>query len=36
MGGIDLSWIVGLAVVSPVYYFAARARPAAAALTDQP
>jgi nucleobase:cation symporter-1, NCS1 family len=22
--GIDLSWLVGIAVVSPVYYFAAR------------
>lgn len=28
MGGVDLSWIVGLAVVSPVYYFAARAHAA--------
>jgi NCS1 family nucleobase:cation symporter-1 len=35
MGGIDLSWIVGLAVVSPVYYYTVRARPLAAALTDQ-
>lgn len=26
LGGVDLSWMVGLAVVSPVYYFAARAR----------
>jgi nucleobase:cation symporter-1, NCS1 family len=24
IGGIDLSWMVGIAVVSPVYYFAAR------------
>jgi NCS1 family nucleobase:cation symporter-1 len=32
MGGIDFSWVVGLAVVSPVYYFAARARPLAAAV----
>src|SRR5215472_15830297 len=24
LGGVDLSWIVGLAVVSPVYYFAVR------------
>jgi NCS1 family nucleobase:cation symporter-1 len=24
MGGIDLSWVIGLAVVSPVYYFAVR------------
>jgi nucleobase:cation symporter-1, NCS1 family len=26
MGGIDLSWIVGLTVTSPVYYFLARGR----------
>jgi nucleobase:cation symporter-1, NCS1 family len=32
MGGIDLSWVVGLAVVTPVYYFAARARPLAATV----
>jgi NCS1 family nucleobase:cation symporter-1 len=24
MGGVDISWIVGLAVVAPLYYFAAR------------
>jgi NCS1 family nucleobase:cation symporter-1 len=24
LGGVDLSWIVGIAVVSPVYYFAVR------------
>ena len=24
IGGIDLSWMVGIAVVGPVYYFAAR------------
>ena len=24
MGGVDLSWLVGIAVVSPVYYFAVR------------
>jgi len=29
LGGVDLSWIVGLLFVSPVYYFAARDRPAA-------
>jgi NCS1 family nucleobase:cation symporter-1 len=28
MGGIDLSWIVGLAVTSPVYYWLARVRTA--------
>jgi len=26
MGGVDISWLVGIAVVSPVYYFAMRAR----------
>ncbi len=35
MGGIDLSWLIGLAVVSPVYYFAVRARPAAAAAVGR-
>ena len=25
MGGVDISWIVGLVVVSPLYYVAARA-----------
>jgi NCS1 family nucleobase:cation symporter-1 len=25
IGGVDLSWVVGIAVVSPVYYFAVRA-----------
>ena len=24
LGGIDLSWIVGLAVISPLYYFLAK------------
>jgi NCS1 family nucleobase:cation symporter-1 len=24
IGGVDLSWMVGIAIVSPVYYFAAR------------
>ena len=24
IGGIDLSWLVGIAVVSPVYYFTVR------------
>jgi NCS1 family nucleobase:cation symporter-1 len=24
LGGVDLSWVVGIAVVSPVYYFAVR------------
>jgi NCS1 family nucleobase:cation symporter-1 len=24
IGGVDLSWVVGIAVVSPVYYFAVR------------
>jgi len=28
LGGVDISWIAELAVVSPVYYFAARARAA--------
>jgi NCS1 family nucleobase:cation symporter-1 len=27
MGGIDLSWIVGLVSVSPAYYFMVRLRP---------
>jgi purine-cytosine permease-like protein len=26
LGGVDLSWMVGIAVVSPVYYFAVRAQ----------
>lgn len=26
MGGADISWIVGLAVISPIYYFASRRR----------
>ena len=26
MGGVDLSWLVGLAVTSPVYYWLARER----------
>jgi len=29
VGGVDLSWVVGLLFVSPVYYFAARDRPGA-------
>ncbi|MDT4851906.1 hypothetical protein FQZ97_861150 [compost metagenome] len=24
MGGADISWIVGLGVISPIYYFACR------------
>jgi len=37
IGGIDLSWIVGLIVVSPVYYVAVRTQqPAAAPLPDRP
>jgi hypothetical protein len=24
IGGVDLSWVVGIAMVSPVYYFAGR------------
>jgi nucleobase:cation symporter-1, NCS1 family len=24
IGGVDLSWVAGIAVVSPVYYFAVR------------
>jgi NCS1 family nucleobase:cation symporter-1 len=35
MGGIDLSWIVGLLVVSPAYYLAARAAPVAAIAADR-
>jgi NCS1 family nucleobase:cation symporter-1 len=27
LGGVDISWVVGIAVVSPVYYFAIRAFP---------
>ena len=34
LGGIDFSWIVGVVVVSAVYYFAVRSRPAAAIATD--
>jgi hypothetical protein len=26
MGGVDLSWIVGLVATSPVYYWLAKAR----------
>jgi nucleobase:cation symporter-1, NCS1 family len=35
LGGVDLSWIVGIAVVSPVYYFAVRSfqRPLVAGKT---
>jgi nucleobase:cation symporter-1, NCS1 family len=36
IGGIDLSWIVGLLVVSPVYYFAARERAATATAAERP
>jgi NCS1 family nucleobase:cation symporter-1 len=36
VGGADLSWIVGLLFVSPVYYFAARERPAAALVALEP
>jgi nucleobase:cation symporter-1, NCS1 family len=36
MGGIDLSWIAGLAIVSPLYYFAARAQPAAVTVPERP
>ncbi len=35
MGGIDLSWIVGLLVVSPAYYFAVRTRPMAATTPER-
>ena len=35
IGGIDLSWIVGLLVVCPVYYFAARERPATGVVTER-
>ncbi len=38
LGGADISWLVGLAVIIPLYYFAARARasrePAAAAAPE--
>jgi len=36
IGGIDLSWIVGLVIVGPVYYFAARAWPALATVPESP
>jgi nucleobase:cation symporter-1, NCS1 family len=37
LGGVDLSWIVGIAVVSPVYYFAVRSfqRPFAARAAEK-
>jgi NCS1 family nucleobase:cation symporter-1 len=35
VGGVDLSWIVGLLFVSPVYYFAARDRPAAVMAAER-
>ena len=34
VGGVDLSWIVGLLFVSPVYYLAARDRPATGIVTE--
>jgi NCS1 family nucleobase:cation symporter-1 len=36
LGGVDLSWIVGLLVVSPLYYFAVRERPAARIVAERP
>ena len=37
LGGVDLSWIVGIAVVSPVYYFAVRSfqRPLSATTAEK-
>lgn len=35
VGGVDLSWIVGLLFVCPVYYFAARERPATGVVTER-
>ena len=37
LGGVDLSWMVGIAVVSPVYYFAVRSwqRPLAAVPAEK-
>jgi NCS1 family nucleobase:cation symporter-1 len=35
VGGVDLSWIVGLLFVCPVYYLAARDRPATAMVTER-
>ena len=37
LGGVDLSWMVGIAVVSPVYYFAVRSfqRPLSTAPTEK-
>jgi nucleobase:cation symporter-1, NCS1 family len=35
VGGVDLSWVVGLLFVSPVYYFAARERPAAVVALER-
>ncbi|WP_280115736.1 cytosine permease [Leucobacter insecticola] len=34
VGGVDLSWIVGLAVICPVYFFAGRAQQRRKALTS--
>ncbi len=34
MSGIDFSWIVGVVVVSAVYYVAVRSRPAIAIAAD--
>jgi NCS1 family nucleobase:cation symporter-1 len=36
MGGIDLSWLVGLAVTSPVYYWLAKRAQRREALTPLP
>jgi NCS1 family nucleobase:cation symporter-1 len=35
VGGVDLSWIVGLLFVCPVYYFAARDRPPTVVVTER-
>lgn len=35
MGGIDLSWIVGLLIVGPVYYFSVRERGATAVAIER-
>jgi NCS1 family nucleobase:cation symporter-1 len=34
MGGIDFSWIVGLVVVSVVYFLAVRSRPGVAIAAE--